>query len=153
MHDSFTISGQSIELTKNILDYQQAIDVSEIATVLIPLGAKLEDEEGNATETRLTIGSVNGGLDYIEHSAGISNYGKIWAVQVFDDVTTPQILKDRGTSSLNSLVNLGVSIEIRAIDLNFVDDSESKLRFFDYVRIISKPHDVDEEMLIKKAND
>lgn len=150
LHDSLTISGQSIELTKNMLDYQQTIDVSEIATVIIPLGAKLTDEEGNELDDRLTIGSVNNGKDYIEHTAGISKYGKIWTVQVWDDVTTPQILKDRGTSSLNTLVNLGVNIEIKAIDLNLIDKTESKLRFFDYVRIISKPHEVDEEMLIKK---
>ena len=42
LHDSPTISGQSIELTKNMLDYQQTIDVSDIATVIIPLGAKLK---------------------------------------------------------------------------------------------------------------
>ena len=122
----FNISGNNLVGTDVSLKPNEV----SIGTLNIPcyeLRRSIDEEgNGNETETRLTIGSVNGGLDYIEHSAGISNYGKIWAVQVFDDVT-PQILKDRGTSSLNSLVNLGVSIEIRAIDLNFVDNSESKL--------------------------
>lgn len=148
--DSPYQSSQNIELTKNILDYQQEVKAEEIATVLIPLGAWLLDEEGKRTNNRLTINSVNSNNGYIEHLEGISKYGKIWAVQVFDDVEDATVLLAKAQSSLNMMVNLGVKISIRAVDLNLVDNDISKIRFFDYVRIVSQPHQINELMLIKK---
>ena len=49
-------SGQKIEFGENLLDYSQEVSALDIATAILPLGAKNE-ETGN----RLTIETVNGG--------------------------------------------------------------------------------------------
>lgn len=44
---------------------------------MIPLGAKLKDDEGKYTGNRLTIASVNDGLDYIVGEEAADRYGLI----------------------------------------------------------------------------
>lgn len=149
LSDSTQLTNQTIELTKNILSYQQEVKAQDIVTVMIPLGAKLLDEDGNETDERLTIESVNSGKKYIEHTAGIAKYGRIYGFRVFDGITTPTALKSRGETTLNNLVNLGISIQIKALDMKFATD-EQRIGFFDYVRIVSKPHNIDEDFLVKK---
>ena len=63
-------NSQVIEFGKNLLDITEYITADEVFTVMIPLGAKLKDEEGNETG-RLTIESVNEGKDCIENELGI----------------------------------------------------------------------------------
>lgn len=124
LNDSPYISGQTIELSKNLLDYEKTVKASDIVTVLIPLGAKLLDEEGNETDERLTIESVNAGSKFIEHSSGIAKYGRIVGYKVWDDINSPSLLKTRATNDLNLLVNLGISMKIKAIDLSMVKEHE-----------------------------
>ena len=54
----------------------------KLVTGVIPLGAKQKDEEGNDTELRLTIASVNGGLDYIQNDEAVQQYGKIFTINL-----------------------------------------------------------------------
>lgn len=150
LQDALYTSPQEIELTKNILDYQQEINANDIVTIMIPLGAKLKDEQGNDTGQRLTIESVNGGISYVENANGIAKWGRIWSVQIWDDVTDPNNLKSKAQSTLGTLVNLGVSITIKAIDLSLVDSDIPRFRHLEYVRVKSLPHQIDEMMLIKK---
>ncbi|WP_166083097.1 phage tail spike protein [Erysipelothrix anatis] len=152
LKDSPYRTSQTIELAKNLLDFNQEVNADEIITVLVPLGAKLKDAEGNETDERLTIESVNGKSPYIRHELGVERYGKIVGYQVFDDVTNPSNLKTKGVSSLNQLVNLGVSTTIKAVDMNMVDKNIKKIRFFEYVRVVSEVHNLDEDMLIKKQS-
>lgn len=124
LNDSPYISGQTIELSKNLLDYEKTVKASDIVTVLIPLGAKLKDEEGNELDERLTIESVNAGSKFIEHTSGIAKYGRIVGYKVWDDINSPSLLKTRATNDLNFLVNLGISMKIKAIDLSMVKEPE-----------------------------
>jgi phage minor structural protein len=124
LNDSPYISGQTIELSKNLLDYEKTVKASDIVTVLIPLGAKLKDEEGNELDERLTIESVNAGSKFIEHSGGIAKYGRIVGYKIWDDINSPSLLKTRATNDLNFLVNLGISMKIKAIDLSMIKEPE-----------------------------
>lgn len=152
MKDSPYRTSQTIELAKNLLDFNQEVNADEIITVLVPLGAKLKDAEGKDTDVRLTIESVNGKSPYIQHDSGVSRYGKIVGYQIFDDVTNATNLKTKGMSSLNQLVSLGVSTTIKAVDMSMVDKNIKKIRIFEYVRVVSKAHNLDEDMLIKKQS-
>ena len=87
---------QTIRFGENILDLTEYISAAEIATVLIPLGKSLDEEQGGG---RLTIASVNNGKDYIEDKEAITLYGRITRTEVFEDVTVPanlEKLKRRG---------------------------------------------------------
>ena len=124
LEDSIYMSGQSIELGKNLLDAIQERRSDEIVTALIPLGAKLQDENGNDTDVRLTVESVNGGLDYIHDTDAVSEYGWVFDTKIWDDVTDPNNLLTKANQELAVRINLGVSVELKAIDLSMVKEPE-----------------------------
>ena len=150
--DSPYQSLQSIELGKNLLDVIKETRSDDIITALIPLGARLVDESGNETDERLTIASVNGGLDYVHDAAAVTQYGWIFGTKTWDDVTDPNNLLTRANQDLAININLGTSIELKAIDLSMVNQIIDEIRLFDYVQVTSDHHDIDTMALITKLN-
>lgn len=148
--DSEKTSFQQIELGENLQDLKKEVKSNDIITCLIPLGAKIKDSNGNETGERVSIASVNNEFNFILNQQGIDQYGKIWGTKIFENITIPINLKTKAESYLNTMIQLGISVKIKAIDMNLVNDNIDGFRFFDYVRIVSKPHNIDELMLIKK---
>lgn len=140
---------QSIDFGVNLLDFSENVKGSEIITALIPLGAR-PDNTPDDDDDRLTIASVNGGVDYIFDAAAVAKYGLIFATQIWDDVTTPVALLAKGRVALNDRINMQSSIELTAVDLANLDSSIDSFRFLEYVRVVSAPHGVDSRMLIRK---
>ena len=103
--DFTLLSPQKIEFGKNLLDQKRIVKGADVATVVIPLGAKLKDAEGKDTDKRLTIETVNGGADFIEDASAISQYGTIVKTVIFDDVTIAENLKAKGQAYLSSCRN------------------------------------------------
>lgn len=149
----------TIELAKNIESQSRDIDISTIVTRLIPLGTKLTkiDDEGKEVETeeRLTIKSINGGLNYIEDKIALEKYGIIYGTQTFDDVTQADNLKLKGEQWLAENNKIEVNDTITALDLSLIgldiDDfklydsypvSNSLLGITDTLRIIKKTTNV-----------
>lgn len=148
--DSPYQSLQSIELGVNLLDVVKETRGDQIITALIPLGAKLTDEDNNITDERLTIASVNGGLDCVHDAAAVTQYGWIFGTRTWDAVTDPNNLLTRANTYLATMINLGVSIDLKAIDLSMVDVNIDELSVFEYVQVTSAPHDIDTMALITK---
>ena len=67
LQDSTVLSPQAITFGKNLLDLKRVRNGADIATAVIPLGAKLKDAEGKDTDTRLTVKSVNDDSDTIQN--------------------------------------------------------------------------------------
>jgi hypothetical protein len=150
--DFALLSPQKIEFGKNLLDQKRIIKGADVATVVIPLGAKLKDAEGKDTDKRLTIETVNGGADFIEDAAAISQYGTIVKTVIFDDVTIAENLKAKGQAYLSSLVKLPESIELTAADLATVSTSFSSFHLGTYVDVVSKPHGLNQKFLVRKLS-
>lgn len=150
--DFALLSPQKIEFGKNLLDQKRIIKGADVATVVIPLGAKLKDAEGKDTDKRLTIESVNGGADFIEDAAAISQYGTIVKTVIFDEVTIAENLKAKGQAYLSSLVKLPESIELTAADLATVSTSFSSFHLGTYVDVVSKPHGLNQKFLVRKLS-
>ena len=150
--DFALLSPQKIEFGKNLLDQKRIIKGADVATVVILLGAKLKDAEGKDTDKRLTIESVNGGADFIEDAAAISQYGTIVKTVIFDDVTIAENLKAKGQAYLSSLVKLPESIELTAADLATVSTSFSSFHLGTYVDVVSKPHGLNQKFLVRKLS-
>ena len=149
--DSPYMSTQQIELGENLLDVIKETRADDIITALIPAGAKLKDEEGNETETRLTIESVNGGLDYIYDTDAVTEYGYIFDTVTYDDVTVASNILTKAQQDLAIRINLGINVELKAIDLSMIDNVD-EIRLFEYVQVTSKPHDIDTMALITKQS-
>lgn len=134
---------QVIEFGTNLLDFTKNIDATQIVTAVIPLGARLEESSIPKLEERLTIKSVNNGVDYVTSPSAIDTYGWIFKTVTWDDVHKPLILKHKGEEYLKSIQFENVVIKVRAIDLHMVDVNIEQIELLDQVRVISKPNGLD----------
>lgn len=133
---------QVIEYGENLTDLVDEVGAEETYTACIPLGAKikLEDDTGEEIERRLTVESVNDGVDYIVNDEAFAQYGWICAPvkdTTWDDVTLPENLLTKARAYLN---NQGVKLK-RTLKLTAVDRPEvESFDFLEYVRVQSTPH-------------
>ena len=126
-----------IRLRTNLKDMQKEIDPTEIITRLVPLGARLETEEGGSgvSEPRLTIESVNNGKDYIDDQALINEFGIIESNMTWDDVNTPSTLLLRGNQFFQSQRAARISYDVSAPNMNLIDASFEEFEVDDYYPI------------------
>lgn len=150
LEDFEDTSTQLIEFSVNLEELSQKVDATGIYTGLIPLGNRLKDEEGNETDVRLTIESVNGGKDYLIDEGMAAVYGKIFQTVIWDDVTLATNLKTKAESYLADNLSFLVTLDISAVDLNATDKDIENFKIGDYIRIKSKPHGINSPYLLKK---
>jgi len=134
-------SVQTVDFGENLLDITKASDTENYISVLIPLGAQIEDEE-TGERYRVTIESVNEGRDYISVPYADN---KIVGVQTWDDVNEPLILLHKGEAWLNAQSILKTKIEVTAVDLA---DCGYNINNFDVGMVIgvtSRPHSLDNQ--------
>lgn len=145
------MSTQRITFGENLLDYARTWDGSEIATALIPLGARLTDANGKQTEERLTISEVNSGKDYVYDEAAVAQYGWIFDTQTWNDVTQAGNLKQKALEALSEKIKTVDTIEMTAADLSQMDKSFDDFRIGQYVFVDSPPHGLNgEKFLVTK---
>lgn len=109
-----------IALSVNMKSITREQDPTAFITRLIPLGAKLTDSEGNETEQRLDITSVNGGINYVEDAEAVAVYGIHVGFMEWDDVTDPGNLKNKGEAWLKENNKVQVKYSITALDLSLI---------------------------------
>lgn len=150
--ESTLLSPQKITFGKNLLDLKRIRKGGDIATVVIPIGAKLKNEEGQDTDKRLTIESVNGGVDFVQDADAIAQFGTIVKTVIFDDVTDAENLKTKGQAHLAGLVKQLETIELTAADLATVDKDITSFHLGAQVRVESNPHGIDQNFLVTKLS-
>lgn len=148
--ESPNTNSQVIKFGKNLMDFTKNIDSSEIATAIIPLGAKLEQSTVEGLETRLTIESVNNGIDYVHSPEAVKEYGWICKTVEFDDVTTASALKSKGEKYLAETQFEKMVIEAKAVDLHLTDVNIEKFKISDQIRVKSTPHGLNKYFRLTK---
>ena len=136
-------SGQTIELGENLFDFSRSGANTDLATALVPYGAKDE-----ATGRRVTIESVNSGRDYIVDEAAAAIRGTIFKTATWDDVTEPANLLRKARQYLDECKLIVTSLELTALDLSYVDKTVDSFEEGDWVRVVSKAHGLDEDFQI-----
>lgn len=136
-------SKQTIELGANLLDFSRNGSNTNLATAILPYGAK--DEESGQ---RVTIESVNDGKDYIVDEEARALRGFIIKAVTWDDVTQPQNLLRKAQEYLEGSRYITTSLQLSALDLSYLEKSIDSFQVGDLVRVISKPHKVDEAFLL-----
>lgn len=111
----------TIELSKNMKSITKDSDPSSYITRLIPLGAKLTDDNGNETEERVDITSVNDGLNYIDDEVAIANFGIHIEYEYWDDVHESNILLTKAKNFLAENNKVLQKYKINALDLAMID--------------------------------
>lgn len=141
------LSPQKIQFGKNLMDLKRIRKGADIATVIIPLGAKVE-----GSEARLTIESVNGGVDFIQDDDAIAQFGVIVKSVIFDNITDALELKTAGETQLAESVNQWETIELTAADLATVNKEFTSFHLGTQVDVISNPHGIDQRFQVSKLS-
>ena len=136
-------TSQKITLAKNLIDFLREQNAENIATALIPLGAVDE-----TTGQRITIKSVNNGLDYIVDNAAAATYGLIYTTEIWDDVTVPANLLTKAQARLNDYAALIPTIQLTAVDLSITNQSIEPIRLLDTVTVEDDQHAASGQFLV-----
>lgn len=145
LDDFTTLNSQHVTFGKNMLSVKRTEDNKDIATVLIPLGAKNEE-----TEERLTIKDINDGKLYVEHEENIKQYGRITKKAIWDDVTVAENLKNKAIALLNEMGKQIATVEISAIDMANINKDIRNFRMHSKIKVTSLFHVMDDYFIPMK---
>lgn len=113
-----------ILIARNLRTISRSIDPTEIITRLTPLGTRIESEDEEATDAsqaRLTIESVNGGVPWIDNPTLIAEFGIQGKSIVWDDITDPNNLLNRGIEYITNQKTSLNQYKVSAADLFLID--------------------------------
>lgn len=112
-----TYREQPIKFGVNLLDYSETLTAEDIATAVIPLGARLEESPIEALEAYTDITAVNNGKDYVYVPEAVERFGWVKKVVTWDDVTQSANLKKKGEEWLRDNQYETMVLELTALDL------------------------------------
>lgn len=136
-------STTEIRLSKNLITIEQEQDPTDLVTRLIPLGAKLED-----SDERLTVGSINNGLNYIDDTDLISKFGIIVKTETWDDVTEQTNLLRKGQEFLKNNNKIKKAHKVSALDLSLIGLDFESFKVGNYHPVINELMGIDEDLRI-----
>lgn len=146
--DYEAVSKQSIEFAKNMIDMSSEVDATETYTAIRPIGAEVDGK-------KIDISPVNDGRNYLINEEKAEEYGIIYAPETestWEDVTLPEnLLKKAKEKLFSSFITLKEIYEIKAVDLNLTDETIEALNICEYVPVISRPHGINGNYLLSKA--
>lgn len=138
-----------IVLARNLVTIEQERDPSDIITRLIPLGAKLED-----SDERLTISSINNGLNYIDDEEAISKFGIIVDTVTYDDVTIVENLLRKGKEYLKENNKIKKKHKVTALDLSTIGLDVDSFEVGNIYRVVNPLMNIYEDLrVIEKTLD
>lgn len=141
---------QPIEFGTNLLNYAETVSAEELATAVIPLGARLEESKIEALEAYTDITSVNGGKDYLCLPEAVENFGWVKKVIYWDDVTLPKNLKTKGEKWLKDNQYEDLSLTLTALDLSDLGNDYEAFEIGDTVQATAQPYGMDRTFPIRK---
>lgn len=150
-------SSQTIEFGKNLIDFTSSFDSTEYATVVVPLGAKIEQEDSDLPDSYLTVegATVEGadGTRFVKLSQDIiDTYGWIEVVVHFDDVDDANELYYLGKRYLQDIQYDTMEINLTALDLHYLNPDIEDVKLGDMIRVVSTPHGIDHDFAVTKLD-
>ena len=147
-----TSGNEPIQYAVNLVDLKQTYTIDELYTSVIPLGKEIEDPQTGVSE-RLTIASVNSGLDYLNASQTVLNqFGRIQHVETFSDIDNATKLKQEGQAWLNRQDFNQFSVEVSAADLHYINSDYEAWKLGQNIRVLSVPHLIDVTLPLTKLD-
>lgn len=147
-------ASQEVVFAQNLVDLTQDADANETYSVVLPLGAKADEEDGGErlTISELPDGDITSDIvkkgDQLYSRAAVAAYGWICAPTedtTWDDVALAQNLQAKAAAYLaNTAAKQTQTIEVSAADLHFTDDEIRAFRPYQKVIVKSPPHGLSE---------
>ena len=145
-------NSQVIYFGENLLDFTKNYELSELATVILPLGARLDISEIEALEQYTDVSSVNNDSPYVISENAYSQYGWIEKIVHWDDVTEPSNLLSKAREYLSEVQFENMQLEITALDMHCLDVQTEQIKLLDEIRVVSAPHGLDRLFPITKMS-
>lgn len=139
------VSDQVIEFGKNLIDFEEYINAADVYTYIVPYGKKQDNGK------RLTIESVNNGLNYLYSKPGEELFGKIYRAVIWENTENLEKLKDHGKKRLDKVIEAATNITINAVDLKDLGVDVSRIDIGWMYPIVSAPHDIFSNSLCSKV--
>lgn len=156
---------QVINFGKNLLDFTKSYDLSELATVIVPLGKTLADNSDKKTDSSqsqdsshevlqkyLTVKDVNHGSIYVISNQAVENFGWIEKVVRWDDVEIASNLMRKAEKYLKDSQFEEMQLEVKAIDLHYLNINYESIKLLDEIRVVSSPHGLDRLFPVTKLS-
>lgn len=145
---------QTIAFGENLLDYTENTTADDLATCIIPLGAAIENQtdDPQALQKYTTCADANSGSDYVCDSDAIANYGRVFKVVHFDNVTLPANLKTKGEQYLHDTQFEKMALTVTAVDKHLLSGDFERIKVGDRIRCLSKPHGMDRFFPVTKRS-
>lgn len=131
-------SEQAVEFGKNLLDFTATRDLSDLATVCIPLG-KAKSKSSIEGQTEYTVCNP----PYVPNEAAVSNFGWIEQKVNFDQIDKVAELKKAAENWLKDAKYDETSIEGTAFDMKRLGLATDDLRLLDEVHFVCPPWGLD----------
>ena len=111
-------ASQEINFGHNLLDFTRDWDASDIATVIIPRGKQLDEEDDNGQRQYLTVESVNGGSIYVFNQDAYNTFGRVEEIVDFSEVDEPNTLLQLARVYISVQQFDSLTMTVNAIDLH-----------------------------------
>ncbi len=146
-----------IRLRSNLKSMSRDIDPTDVIPRLVPLGTRIKSDDPDATDAsqqRITIESVNNGLDYIDNPDLIKQFGEKAVPKIWDDVTTPETLLSTAKRFMENQKTALVQYVVEAYDLSLINQNIESFKCGWYYHLVNPVMGVDETLrIIKKTID
>ncbi|MCG0783160.1 phage tail spike protein [Lactiplantibacillus plantarum] len=151
-----TDTKQTIELGVNLKSFTRDLNVNNLITRLIPLGAeqaqKDDKRDNNKPIPKIDISSVNNGSRYLDDPKLIDKFGIIEKANVWDDVHDAGILKTKGEQYLKEQVSAEIAWSVDIVNLALIDKRFQLFAVGNSYRIIDKFMDIDETIIVSEKD-
>ena len=150
--NSETDEGTYVKCPLNLASFDQGVAYYEYKRVTYYEYNEANDQSDNALtlvglEAKQYINDYIKLDDMIYCDSAVKKYGWIGSTYENEDVTTRENLLYLGIAVLKSRISPRRTIEIKAIDMHFINPDIKPLRIGEYVRVRSKPHKLDSYFL------
>ena len=157
--DVHEMNAQVIDFGVNLLDFARSRDTADQYTALRPTGGTPEGRD----QKPITLSSIDDGPtsfnvdvakqgDVIYSISGVQRYGYKEGTWSTDDTTDPLELLEMAIPQLVKQSSPIISIDVKAVDLALYMEGYEHLKIGQAVRIRSKPHNIDEYLMVSSIS-
>ena len=166
--DTLDTNTQVVRFGINLLDFSKNIDMTELSTVIVPRGARLDIDDSDpryieGLESYLTVVDVETKVIdnktwhtkdeiFVQNPDAVDNFGRIATVVDWNNITDKDVLYSKAEKYLKDEQYEKMTLEINALDLKYLTDGDEPIKFQSKLRCVSEPHGMDHTFIVSKMD-
>lgn len=141
--DFNVLGNQAVEFGVNLLAIKTSRKGEDIATAILPLGAKLENSDERVLISGLAdteTDDICKSGDYVYSKTAVALYGFIIRTQIWEDVTIPQNLLTKSVAALAQKRQIASTVTLTAADLAAAGYEVNSFSVGTYIDVVDELH-------------